>query len=77
MYICNDLSRITNVKKVSKREIIAYGNNTVLIYAFGDYKVNITLNSKPRKLKLRNIVYILGFHLNITSLDLLIEARVY
>jgi hypothetical protein len=79
IYVCNDLGRseYTETRAVISDDNLYSGKTAYQIELFGIIRIIIDTPERKRKLKLGNIVLVLGFMTNLVSLFLLISKNIY
>jgi hypothetical protein len=79
IYICNNLGRneYMETRTVILDNILYSSKIAYQIESFGIIKIIINIPKKKRKLKLGNIILILGFMTNLVFFSLLISKNIY
>jgi hypothetical protein len=79
IYICNDLgrSKYTETRTAISDDILYSGKIAYQIESFGIIRIVVDTPERKRKLKLGNVVLVLGFMTNLVSLSFLTSKGIY
>jgi hypothetical protein len=79
IYVCNNLGRneYTETRTAISDNILYSSKTAYQIESFGIIRIIIDIPKGKRKLKLRNVILVLGFMTNLVSLSLFISKDIY
>jgi hypothetical protein len=79
IYVCNDLgrSKYTETRTAISDNILYSSKTAYQIESFGTIRIVIDTPERKHKLKLGNIILVLGFITNLVSLSFLTSKNIY
>jgi hypothetical protein len=79
IYVCNNLgrSKYTETRTAISDNILYSSKTAYQIESFGIIRIVVNTPEKKRKLKLGNIILVLGFMTNLVSLSFLISKNIH
>jgi hypothetical protein len=79
IYVCNNLdrSKYTETRTIISDNILYSSKTTYQIELFGIIRIVVDTPERKRKLKLGNVILVLGFMTNLVSLSLLTSKGIY
>jgi hypothetical protein len=79
IHVCNNLGRneYTETRTAISDDILYSGKTAYQIESFGIVRIVVDTLERKRKLKLGNVVLVLGFMTNLVSLSLLISKSIH
>jgi hypothetical protein len=79
IYVCNNLgrSKYMETRTAISDDILYSGKTAYQIESFGTIRIIVDTPKKKRKLKLGNIILVLGFITNLVSLSLFTSKSIY